>query len=172
MSAIDDCCKRLYLQYAASLIRYARCYVDNLSAEDVVHEAFLKFYGKKLLEYSEVELLKLLYVTVRNLCIDQLRHEACINDYKTRTTAEITLRELEDNPESNDPGNEALLNRISELVDTLPDKRRKIFHLYYYKGIDSKNIAEMLDLSQRTVENNVYRALLFIRKNISMAYDE
>lgn len=164
MSEIDERCRHLYLKYATSLINYAQRYVDDFSAEDIVHDAFLKFYGSKMMIYTETELQRLLYATVRNLCIDQLRHESCVNDYKTWKTAELMLRELEDESDENIFKNQNLLNRIVETVDLLPDKRKTIFRMYYYKGLEVKKIASILSLSHRTVENNIYRALLFIRK--------
>ena len=73
-----------------------------------------------------------------------------------------------DIPESCDESNTTedtseLYNRIVEVVKLLPAKRKQIFSMYYFNGLDSKEIASMLNLSQRTVENNIYRSLLFIR---------
>ena len=167
MSEITERCKRLYLQYASSLINYARRFVDDFSAEDIVHDAFLKFYGRKLLLYSDEELLKLLYVTVRNLCLNQLRHESHVNDYIAWKTTELKIREMEYNSEENIFKTQILLNRIAAIIDLLPPKRKEIFQLYYIKGVEAKEIASTLSLSQRTVENNIYRALLFIRKQLT-----
>ena len=60
--------KRLYLENAKSLIRFACRFVDRYSAEDIVQDAFIKLYEKKFWDFPDVDLLKLLYTIVRNLC--------------------------------------------------------------------------------------------------------
>ena len=62
-----------------------------------------------------------------------------------------------------------MLKKVGNIIELLPEKRRLIFKLYYVKGMNSKSIADMLSLSQRTVENNIYRALVSIRKILSIA---
>ncbi len=171
LSGRDRRFKALYLKMFAGLKLFAMRYVDDFAAEDIAHDAFIRFYGKKMDEYTDDELQRLLYATVRNLCIDKLRHDACVLDHRVRTEAEIGLRELEDTPESEVDDEQEKLNAIANAVEKLPEKRRQIFTMYYYKGLDSKTISELLSLSQRTVENTIYRALLFIRATLGSSKD-
>ena len=150
------------------MISYARRFVDASSAEDIVQETFLKFYGKRLLQYTDNELIKIFYVTVRNSCIDYLRHEACLSDFRAKKYAEIGLDEMCDE-ENHEEEFADMLKKVGNIIELLPEKRRLIFKLYYVKGMNSKSIADMLSLSQRTVENNIYRALVSIRKILSIA---
>ena len=53
----------------------------------------IKLYEKKFWDFPDVDLLKLLYTTVRNLCINQLQHQSFVSDYKARKTAELLLKE-------------------------------------------------------------------------------
>ena len=160
------------MRLAPPLVNYARRYVDDFSAEDIVHEAFLKFYVKLCKNIkgggkTDEEIQKILYVAVRNLCRDQLRHESCMEDYKTRKRAELTLREIATENEDAEDADKSLIDKVKALVETLPEKRKEIFKMYYYRSFDSKKIAETLSLSQRTVENNVYRALCYLRSSLS-----
>ena len=57
---------------------------------------------------------------------------------------------------------------IQRLVnEKLPDKCRNIFILSRIEGKSNPEIAELLDLSIRTVENQIYRALKILKKNLT-----
>ncbi|MDD5782606.1 MAG: sigma-70 family RNA polymerase sigma factor [Muribaculaceae bacterium] len=160
MSALEERCRYLYMKFAVSLMNYAKQYVGTFIAEDIVHDAFIRIYGKRMLQWADDEIKRILFTSVRNLCIDMLRHQDCVNDFNENHKMDI--------PESCDESNTTedtseLYNRIVEVVKLLPAKRKQIFSMYYFNGLDSKEIASMLNLSQRTVENNIYRSLLFIR---------
>mgnify|MGYP001441832193 CR=1 FL=1 len=51
--------------------------------------------------------------------------------------------------------------------DKLPDKCRNIFILSRIEGKSNSEIADLLDLSVRTVENQIYRALKILKKNLT-----
>ena len=60
-----------------------------------------------------------------------------------------------------------LKEEIQRIVnEKLPDKCRSIFILSRLEGKTNPEIAEMLDLSIRTVENQIYRALKVLKKNL------
>ena len=57
---------------------------------------------------------------------------------------------------------------IQRLVnEKLPDKCRNIFILSRIEGKSNPEIAELLDLSIRTVENQIYRAIKILKKNLN-----
>jgi RNA polymerase sigma-70 factor (ECF subfamily) len=58
---------------------------------------------------------------------------------------------------------------ISTAVDTLPPQQQKIFQLSRFDGLTHKEIAKKMDLSVRTVENQMYRALKIIKNNLDTA---
>tara|TARA_B100001245_G_scaffold115509_1_gene84683 strand:- start:292 stop:576 length:285 start_codon:yes stop_codon:yes gene_type:complete len=60
-----------------------------------------------------------------------------------------------------------LQEEIQRIVnERLPDKCRTIFILSRIEGKSNPDIAELLDLSVRTVENQIYRALKVLKKNL------
>lgn len=158
--------KRLYMENARPMIRFACRFVDRYSAEDIVQDAFIKIYDKKFWELPEVDLLKLLYTTVRNLCINQLQHQSYVADYKARKTAELLLKEANGYNIEKEIIDKDLYRNVQKVIELLPPKRLEIFKLYYIKELDSRDIADRLGLSHRTVENNLYRALVFLREHI------
>ncbi|MBQ9217943.1 MAG: sigma-70 family RNA polymerase sigma factor [Muribaculaceae bacterium] len=163
MSERERWFEHLYLTWAPRLLKFNRRFVDEFAAEDIVQESFLELYQRNLYNQPERDVVRLVFTISRNKCIDLLRHQACVNDFKTRTYAEQSLRELmEDNTETlNDQDQK--LNQILHIARELPERRREIFDMYYVQGLNSLKISQLLKLSKRTVENNIYRALVFIR---------
>ena len=61
----------------------------------------------------------------------------------------------------------SLIHILMKKVAELPDRSQQIFRMSYLDGLKAAEIAERLDLSVRTVENQLYRSLLYLRKNCS-----
>lgn len=56
---------------------------------------------------------------------------------------------------------------VNALVDQLPSRSREIYRLSREKGLDKKSIAEMLLVSEKTVEYHLYKVLDFLRENLT-----
>lgn len=163
MSERERWFEHLYLTWTPRLVKFNKRFVDEFSAEDIVQESFLELYQKNLYNQPEQDVVKLLFTISRNKCIDLLRHQMRVNDYRTRSYAEQSLSEiLEDNTETLEDEDQKL-HQILHIADDLPERRKEIFDLYYVQGLNSQTISQMLQISKRTVENNIYRALVFIR---------
>jgi RNA polymerase sigma-70 factor (ECF subfamily) len=59
-----------------------------------------------------------------------------------------------------------LEQKIKETIDLLPPERRKVFMMSRYEGLKYREIAEELNISIKTVENQMYQALSFMRENL------
>ncbi|RAJ35767.1 RNA polymerase sigma-70 factor (ECF subfamily) [Pedobacter cryoconitis] len=58
-------------------------------------------------------------------------------------------------------------NRILyKLIDQMPERRRLVFYLYRIDGFSYKEIAALLDISVRTVEDHLARGFLFLQEKI------
>ena len=55
---------------------------------------------------------------------------------------------------------------IREALSELPDKCREVFVLSYVNGLKSKDIAEAMNISVRTVEAHIYKALRLLRSRL------
>lgn len=155
--------EHLYLTWTPRLLKFNRRFVDEFAAEDIVQESFLELYQRNLYNLPEEDVVKLLFTISRNKCIDLLRHQMCVSNYATSAYAEIALQELlEDKTETLDEEDQKL-HQILNIAQLLPNRRKEIFTLYYLQGLTSQKISQLLQLSKRTVENNIYRALVFIR---------
>lgn len=156
---------RFYLKYAPALFRFAEKYVSAFISEDIVHDVFLEVWDKSIYHLPESEVRMILYTVVKNACIDSLRKSVLEKKYIDVRTHKLMIDELEnfESPETVFMYKD-LLTRVREEIDELPEQRRVIFNLFYNEDLKVLEISERLNLSKRTVENQLYRALLFLRK--------
>ena len=70
------------------------------------------------------------------------------------------------NPVDMNLENQELREKIDAAIDELPDKRRQIFKMSYLHGMSNKEIAQIMDISVRTVEAQLYKALKFLRHRL------
>lgn len=62
--------------------------------------------------------------------------------------------------------NAELRRKIEDTINMLPEKCRQVFRMSYLNGMHNNDIAEELQLSVRTVEAHMYRALRFLRERL------
>jgi len=60
-----------------------------------------------------------------------------------------------------------LQDRIDQVIDQLPPERKKIFKMSRYEELKYKEIAQKLNLSIKTVEAQMSKALKFLRLHLS-----
>ncbi len=74
------------------------------------------------------------------------------------------------NSMSNETVTEVEYNSLIELMDkkveSMPEKRRNIFKLSRQEGLSNQEIATKLHISKKTVENQIYQSLKFLRKEM------
>ena len=156
--------ERLYEKHAPGLVFYARKFVNYSTAEDVVHDVFLKIWNRETVMIIDESIGSYLFSAVRNACLDLLKRQTVCNDYLTNAIRNLKMEELTtgENP----------LNRLIEQeqkdavyqeIDRLPVKCREIFVLAYIEEKKNVEIAEQLQISVRTVEAQIYKALKILR---------
>ena len=149
-----NCYQRIYMEYAPMLLRFAGKFVSGFFAEDIVHDVFLKLWDKQVFLLPDDDLKRILFVAVRNACIDHLRRSNMEQEILDHRAVQLKLEEL-DYFESSDElfMRKDLLELLMKKVAELPERSQEIFRLSYLKGMKAAEIAEQLGLSVRTVEN-------------------
>jgi len=99
-----------------------------------------------------------------NLCYDHFRYQEV--RFRHKDTVPKPEQSHYDDPQKSQELNE-LQDEINRIVNEhLPEKCRVIFILSRMEGLVNKDIAAILDLSKRTVENQLYRALKILKKHL------
>jgi RNA polymerase sigma-70 factor (family 1) len=159
--------KDMYRQYFVKLYRFAISLTHcNESAEEIVHDVLINLW-KKRNSFAEIENLNTyLYVSVKNLSLNHIRSQ------EKRTYVDIDVLHNEGNYCAIDP--ESLMiskEKVDDLntsINDLPVKCKFIFRLIKEDGLKYKEVATLLNISVKTVENQLAIAL----KKISLALNE
>lgn len=143
------------------LFGFARYIVREPSAaHDILQDVYLKLWNVREDVDPERSLKALMYQMVRNYALNHERQR------KTRTA-----QSLDDGPGvpalaasvENEMEAKALDERIARWVAQLPGRRREAFVLSRYEGLSHDEIARIMDLTPRTVNNHIVLALQDLR---------
>lgn len=155
-----------YLQYAGELIFFARKFVDQYAAEDIVHDLFLKIWDRKSTLIAGGDVKNYLFSMTQHACIDYIKHQTVENDFLQKQVSEIQLDELNYYASSTDGSPDyGEIELLYASIEKLPPKRRDVFKKFFLEGQKHAEIARQLQISIRTVETHIYQALKFLREN-------
>jgi RNA polymerase sigma-70 factor (family 1) len=144
--------------------------VDMQDAEEITQDVFLKLWQKKSTIDIDKNLSSLLFTIAKNLVIDKMRQ------YASMEKGLKNIGETQQGNISNSSNTEHLVNYyelsgiISKLVDQLPDGRRTIYKLHREKGFKYHEIADLLNISQGTVEKQMSMAMKSLSTTLKKKY--
>ena len=102
---------------------------------------------------------------VKNACFDHLKRQRVSETFLSKAELQLKIDSIEYYDISNNDSDETL-EAIYALIDKLPPKSKVIFEKTYLEKQKSKDIAEEMKLSVRTVETHIYNALKLIRNSL------
>jgi len=152
---------RIYVIYFSRMKRFAKEYVlSDEDAENIVQDVFMLLWEKRDVLEVQVSLVPYLFSLVKNKCLDYLRRKVVVEEYKQELSVKLFSLELMDYSFSSDEEIEML---VTNAVNKLPDRCREIFIKSRVEGKKYREIAEELNISVNTVENQMSIALKKLR---------
>ena len=146
--------EKIFHQYYSPLCNYAARIISNTDdAEDIVQSLFIQFYRKNSLlsvQLTEAYLLK----SVKYKCIDYLRSKKQTTGLDKISTPAILPEEITE---------DEIEPLFYYYAAKLPPKTREVFLLSRVNKLTYKEIAEELNISQKTVESQMGSALKKLR---------
>ena len=101
----------------------------------------------------------------RNIVLNIFKHQQVEQEYQTEVIEKTFLYELTEKEEIlNSVYYKEMLLIIQLTLEKMPKRRRLIFELSRFRGLSHKEIADKLDVSIRTIEHQVYLALIELKK--------
>jgi RNA polymerase sigma-70 factor (ECF subfamily) len=139
------------------LSNYINSYVNSMSlAEDIVQEVFIKLWEKNAGELDIAYVMK----SCKNKMIEIIRKEVALKN-REKNYAEGLL----DDDSDENTLKYVKIHRLNTLIRQLPPKTQEVFILNKYKGLTYSQIAEMKNLSEKTIENQMGNAFKYLRSN-------
>ena len=152
----------LFRDHYAPLVGYAmRITKDKDLAEDLVQQVFVNLWEKRESIEIHSSLKSYLMRAVHNHCLNHVKHEKVRASHRDEVMHDTSVSEAVD------PVEQAELSlRVNELIDGLPEQCRNVFLLSRRDGRKYKEIAEELNISVKTVENQMGKALRLLRQGL------
>lgn len=155
--------EELYNRHWAGLVDTAyRRLQSSQRAEDLVQDLFISLYQKRQTVEFTVSLQAYLHQALKYKVLNEFRSD------NTRQTYQKTLffRDISKNDFANELEAKELHRKIDAVLESLPEKCRKVFLLSRRENRSNKDISQYLAISLSTVEKHIGKALKTLRTSL------
>jgi RNA polymerase sigma-70 factor (ECF subfamily) len=151
--------EELFREYYARLCHYAYQFTsDTESARDIAQEAFVIYLAEQ--EHVHPAAIKnFLYTTVRNACLNTLRHDKVVDRFMQQQPAQP----VEEAGAMHAIIKAEVLAQIYQALKSLPAECQRIIRMGYIEGLRNQQIADTLNISINTVKTQKKRGLQLLR---------
>lgn len=152
------------------LARYAARLLGDSDVDDVLQGSFLELWNRRTDILEPAHVRSFVYRSVYTHALNVIKHRQVVRKYSD-AVIEMENRRLD----SLDPNNSEVLQklrndelqqRIDLAINELPPKSRQVFVMSYLHGLKNKEIAEVMNVSVRTVDAHIYNALRQLRSKL------
>lgn len=157
--------EEIYHSFHQKAYGFALRYTKNpSSAKEITQQFFIKIWMNKHKLSAEKPLEGQLFMILRNLVIDEMRKITHRKKFTEQVASqiEISIRPTEESILLND-----LKGQLNVAIESLPNRRKKIFQLSREEGLSYREIAERLTISTKTVEAQMSLALKTLRVKLN-----
>jgi RNA polymerase sigma-70 factor (ECF subfamily) len=157
--------EQVFKEYFKNLHAYA-CTIlkDEAAAEEIVQQVFFRLWERSDGLTISGSLAAYLYRSVHNGSLNYLKHQ------KVRAAYRQHAGYMKENANEHGGKNlslKELETRLADALNELPEQCRTIFQLSRFEELRYKEIAERLNLSVKTVENQMGKALKILRTKLA-----
>ncbi|OFX29175.1 MAG: hypothetical protein A2W90_13515 [Bacteroidetes bacterium GWF2_42_66] len=169
--------RKIMEHWYSRLFNFANGYLNNEeNAKEVIQDVFLQLWSNRNKLADNTSLNAYLFTLTRNRCIDLIRRERLMLQFRTDKQEEYT-RLTENFHALSDPVLDEIFalelqSEIDKTVDSLPVQCRKVFIMSRTHGLKNKEISSILNLSEKTIENHLAKALRRIRLTLERKFPE
>lgn len=165
-NAIDF--ESLFNRFSDMLYNYAFYYLNDMeAAKSVVNDTFIKLWkGKQKPFYIK----NYLHKSVKNACLNYLqqrRDHVVLKDFSELEILSDGTLSMEDIEDTNDK-----LLFLEKVISRLPAKRQLVFKMFRFEELSYAEIAELLNISVRTVEDHLSKSMQFIHAQAKHLVDQ
>lgn len=157
----------LYLYFAPILYRYVYSLLHSKEdTEDILHNVFCKIWEMRNTLKDNTNFEAFLVTVSKN---------SAYNLFKSKYYSMVLKESMMNNDignsnncinGENDSIEQDLTSYLGKVISNLPPRRKEIFILNRFKGLTYKEIANMLQISENTVDTQMRKALAYIKENL------
>jgi RNA polymerase sigma-70 factor (ECF subfamily) len=156
--------EEIFRTYYERLCNYANTILNDMDeAEEMVQNAFLVVWEKHESLDIHTSMKSYLYRAVHNSCLNRVKH------FKVRQVHGEAIKHQTDilcDDASEDLVGKELEGVINQAIDELPQQCRMVFRMSRFENLSYAEIAEQLNISVKTVENHMVKALKTLREKL------
>lgn len=159
-----ECYSEFFRACYEHYVRFAYRYVRSKDqACDLVQEAFIKLWKTRDQLDTSKSLKSYMFTIIRNLCLNHIRDHK--NRFESLEGKEQSVHSLMIHQEQDGSSYmEQTIEIIEKLIKKLPERQREAFELSRFDGLLHEEIAEVMNISARTVNNHIVSASNFLRE--------
>ena len=163
--------KSLFKKYYAQLCAFSYSYVqDTEMAKDVVGDVFCKLFESKDKIDSNGSLRSYLYKCTANKSLDYLKHsnnkQESLDSYLDNSSLDYYVSQLIINMSDMEYDYHLMVKIVHATITELPLQTRRVFCLSREHDLSNKEISEQLNISIKTVEKHMTRALSALKAKL------
>lgn len=150
--------EQLLENHGNRILRCAYAYLHNLEdAEDILQETLIQFF-KYAPDFNDAEHEKAWLLRVAtNLSKNRIKYNQ--------------LRQTDELSENLIAGEQEDLSFVWDAVRELPVKYREVIHLFYYEGLTTRQISDILKRNESTIRSDLRRGRHLLKKQLKEVYD-
>src|SRR5690625_138932 len=157
--------KKLFLTYYGLLCNFSWRYTRSKAvSEDLVQDVFVDVWNMRESLDPQKSISIYLYQAVKNKAIDHLDHQKVVRKHQLdedQTDKNIVYIKKTMNEEWE------FIRAARHAIDELPFRAQQVYTLHREDGLTYQEIAEVMDISVKTVESQMSRALDILRASLS-----
>ena len=153
----------VYNHYHASVFRFCLHFIrDEALTKEATADVFITLWQKRNIISTSTSIAPFLFKVAKDISYNYLKKIARNDRLKSSYIDHYPVMESKDG--------ESLfieqenLEALQHLTDQLPPKRKMIFQMRYYEGLNNKEIAEQLEISINTVREQLAKARQFLKE--------
>ncbi len=153
--------ENLFTDYFKALVNFANKFLQNIDdSKEIVHDVFINIWEKRDEIDTNKSVKSYLYTSVNNRCLNFIR-----DNKKFAENEDFEKLNTSTNP-TDDFAEIEIQAIIEKTLSDMSPKVKKVFELSRYENLKYKQIANKLDVSVKTVESHISKALKELRKNL------
>lgn len=163
----DRAFEKLFHEYYKPLTRFAWRYTESKAiSEELVQDLFLEIWEKRETWTPFGKLRPCLYRIIKEKCLNHLKHVKIKRTYDKIWVENWTATTYSPEDSDNEEEIRKIITSLNEAVEQLPQRSKMIYKLHKTDGLTYAEIAEVMEISQKTVESQMSRALRILREKL------